>query len=375
MRSNPFSPSFGTSPPVLAGRDHILEDVDGALSAGPSHPDYTMFLIGNRGAGKTALLNALEERSRERNWLTIAANASNPGLLNRIEAEALVLFQERGGRFRRTAGRIGERLDRVWVLGFRPSPLPKGLRNVLTALGDALGERGLGVLITIDELQSGERHELRRFASVLQQVTRREGRPIAFVGAALPRIEDTLLADDAVTFLQRAARREINRLDETATRTAIAQPIRDWNGSIDSQGLEVAIRATSGYPFMIQLVGYHSWEATADPRAGITLADVTTGVSRAQSQIGNLVLAPAWKDLSPMDRRFLEAMSLDESESTLADIAARLQRDLKYASVYRSRLIKSDMIAATGIGRVDFVHHATRYWIRQRGAAAPRPGE
>lgn len=323
-----------------------------------------MFLIGNRGAGKTAILNALEERARKRHWLTITTNASNPGLLDRIEADALMLFRERGGRFRRAAGRIGERLNRVWVLGFRPSPLPQGLRNVLTVLGDALGERGLGVLITIDELQSGERHELRQFASVLQQVTRREGRPIAFVGAALPRIEDTLLADDAVTFLQRAARREISRLDETATRTAIAQPIQDWNGSINSQGLEVAIRATSGYPFMIQLVGYHTWEAAADPRAGITLADVTTGVTRAQSQIGNLVLAPAWKDLSPMDRLFLEAMSLDESESTLADIAARLERDLKYASVYRDRLIKADMIAATGRGRIDFVHHATREWLK-----------
>ena len=360
---------------MLAGRDHILDDVDAALSAGPSHPDYTMFLIGNHGTGKTAVLNALEERARKRNWMTITTNASNPGLLNRIEAAAVMLFRERGGRFRRTAGRIRERLNRVWVLGFQPPPLPQGLRNVLMVLGDALGERGLGVLITIDELQSGERHELRRFASVLQHVTRRESRPIAFVGAALPRIEDTLLADDAVTFLQRAARQEIDRLDETATRTAIAQPIRDWNGSIDSQGLEVAIQATSGYPFMIQLVGYHSWRAATDPRAGITLADVTAGIARAQNQIGNLVLAPAWKDLSPMDRRFLEAMSLDESESTLGDIAARLDRDLKYAGVYRNRLIKADMIAATGRGRIDFVHHATRDWIRQRAADPPRPEE
>ena len=66
-----------------------------------------------------------------------------------------------------------------------------------------------------------------------------------------------------------------------------------------------------------------------------------------------------------MDRRFLEAMSLDESESKLADIAARLERDLKYASVYRNRLIKADMITATGRGRIDFVHHATREWLKQ----------
>ena len=353
---------------MLAGRDHIIDDVDRALSAGPSHPDYTMFLVGNRGTGKTAILNALEKRARSRKWLTITANASIPGLLDRLEADAVTLLRNRGGRLRRAAGRVSERLNRVWVFGMQPPLPPQGLRNVLTFLGDALGKREPGVLITIDELQSGNRDELREFATVLQQVTRREGRPIAFVGAALPRIEDTLLSDDAVTFLQRAARRKIDRLDESATRTAIARPIRDQSGSIDPQGLEVAIQATSGYPFMIQLVGYHSWEVASNPRTLITLSDVNAGVARAQGQLGNLVLAPAWKDLSPMDRRFLKAMSRDEGQSRLSDVAARMGRDLRYASVYRDRLIKGDMIAATGRGRIDFVHHAARDWIRRRPA-------
>ncbi len=48
MRTNPFSPSFGTAPPVLAGRDHILEEVDAALDVGPSHPSYTLLLTGAR---------------------------------------------------------------------------------------------------------------------------------------------------------------------------------------------------------------------------------------------------------------------------------------------------------------------------------------
>ena len=210
---------------------------------------------------------------------------------------------------------------------------------------------------------------------MLQHVTRREGRPIAFVGAALPRIEETILSDDAITFLQRAARRQIDRLDEAATRTAIAQPIRDQDGAIDPQGLEVAVEATSGYPFMIQLVGYHSWEAASGPQTRITLVDVNAGIARAQSQIGNLILAPALKDLSPMDRRFLEAMARDDDQSTLADIAGRLGRNVKYASVYRDRLIKADMITATGRGRIGFVHHATRDWIRRQAAITPRVEE
>jgi len=54
-RDNPFSPTFGASPPVLAGRDDILDDVDDALATGPTHPDYTTLFTGVRGAGKTVL--------------------------------------------------------------------------------------------------------------------------------------------------------------------------------------------------------------------------------------------------------------------------------------------------------------------------------
>ena len=355
----------------MAGRDDILDGIDEALTAGHLHPEYTTLLIGHRGTGKTALLNALERRARKRNWMIISENASHPGLIDRIVAAAVTLLRQRGGRLRRTAARIRDRLNRVWVFDLQPPPAPQGLRNVLTVLGDAQRESGYGVLITIDELQSGDPAELRRFAAVLQHVTRREGRPIAFVGAALPTIEDRLLADEAVTFLQRAHRYRIGWLDETATRTAIARPIRDRNGEIEPPGLEAAVHSTSGYPFMIQLVGYHSWEAASEPKCLITSSNVTAGIANAQEQIGDLVIAPAWKDLSPMDRRFLKEMSRDRNESALADIATRLNRDIKYASAYRDRLIRANMIEATGRGRIDFVHHTTRHWIRQQASRSP----
>ncbi len=78
-RENPFTPAFGTSPPVLAGRDDILADWDNALETGPHHPDYTLLLLGMRGAGKTAMLNALEELARNQGWITISRGCRLPG--------------------------------------------------------------------------------------------------------------------------------------------------------------------------------------------------------------------------------------------------------------------------------------------------------
>ena len=61
---NPFSPSFGTTPPLLAGRDEVIERFDEAIDTGPTHPDYTLLITGDRGTGKTALLNVLEAEGR-----------------------------------------------------------------------------------------------------------------------------------------------------------------------------------------------------------------------------------------------------------------------------------------------------------------------
>ena len=167
-------------------------------------------------------------------------------------------------------------------------------------------------MITLDELLSGDLDEIRQFGSVLQHVCRREGRPIAFVGAALPQFEDELESDDATTFLQRCSRYDLERLSPDATRLAISKPIEDRGAGIDPDALEEAVDATSGYPFMVQLVGFHSWAASTDAVPRIGFDEVATGISQAGRRIGRLVLAPTWKGLSEMDRRFLLAMAQDD---------------------------------------------------------------
>ena len=49
----------------------------------------------------------------------------------------------------------------------------------------------------------------------------REGRPVAFAGAALPYIEDELSEGQVSTFLLRCSRYDIGLLDDDATRKAL----------------------------------------------------------------------------------------------------------------------------------------------------------
>ena len=366
---NPFAPTFGASPPLLAGRDEILEDIAEALDTGPTHPDYTVLFVGARGAGKTTMLNAVEDLARERGWIAISVDATSKGLLARLTTEARRVVDELAEPASRTritgvqAGGFGLDLDR------EPTTTPQPeLRALLREAGDILATNQTGLLITIDEMQACDLAEARELGAVLQHVTRREGRPVAFAGAALAQIEDTLLSDDAATFLQRCSRVTIDRIPDADVAHAIQEPIRANGGSIEPAALARAVNATSGYAFMIQLVGFHTWKAARDPASGITSGETERGIHDAERKIGRLVIAPTWNGLSDVDRRFLLAMARDDGPSQLATIATRLDCDTNYAGVYRHRLIKAGMITSPQRGRVDYAHHATRDWIRNGSA-------
>ena len=76
--ANPFSPSFGISPPVLAGRRDVLNSFDMVFGSIRS-PSYATLLWGLRGTGKTVLLNAVEDRAKARGWAVVSAAAVGRG--------------------------------------------------------------------------------------------------------------------------------------------------------------------------------------------------------------------------------------------------------------------------------------------------------
>lgn len=99
------------------------------------------------------------------------------------------------------------------------------MRSALTSLTERLAGSGQGLLLTVDELQAVELTEATDLAVAVQHITRREMRPMAFVAAALPEIDETLLADRGMTFFQRCARARLYPLEPDDTRAALQVPI------------------------------------------------------------------------------------------------------------------------------------------------------
>ena len=362
---NPFAPTFGAEPPLLAGRDDIFRDIADAWATGPTHPSYTALLVGRRGSGKTVVLEALRTLARDHDWISIPVTAVTPGLLNRLAHRAAEHLNRRSRIL--TEDAVNDLLAAGIGLGSDYDPdadLSRRLANVLSALAAHLRANGTGLLVTVDELHAGDSDELRMLGVVMQDVTRIGQLPMAFAGAGLPILEDTLLTDTSVTFLQRCALYEIGFLDHAAAWTALAEPVRERGGRMAPEAVEHAVAVSQGFPFMVQLVGFHAWEAASDPTAEVTLQDVAAGAETARHRVGQLVITPMWRDLSEGARRFLVAMALDGGPSRTSDIAYRLGVSSGYVSVYGRRLLKSGMVAPAGRGRLEFALDAAREWIQ-----------
>jgi hypothetical protein len=59
MLNNPFTPTFGSEPVLLAGRERYIDDVLSGLKNRPGDPNRTTIFTEPRGSGKTVLLSRI----------------------------------------------------------------------------------------------------------------------------------------------------------------------------------------------------------------------------------------------------------------------------------------------------------------------------
>lgn len=371
--ANPFHPTFGVTPPLLVGRDDLIEAVAEAIEDGPGAPGRATLYTGPRGSGKTVLLNAVEDRARELGWTVISETAS-PGFVERITQQHLP-GQLRGvdpEAVRRRLSGISVPLGPLGSAGADWSTIEAhisqaGLRNQIDLLTNLLAEKNSGLVITLDEVHQQQIDELRDLATTVQHAFR-EGRELVFVGAGLSSAVSDVVNDKVLTFLRRADRHHLGPVPDDDVRRAIREPIELFGRTVGDDALAVMAQGTGGYPFLIQLVGHRTWRLHPDTE-DISVDDAEEGVRQARRRLGSLVYQPALADTSEVDRTFLLAMAKDDGPSKMADIQERLGVDESYVSQYRLRLIAAELIEPTKRGYVDFALPYLREYLRDEAAA------
>lgn len=360
LRRNPFTPNFGSVPVWMAGRSGVIRDIDAALDQGIGSPNLCALFSGARGSGKTALLTYISNHAHEHGWVS-ADVSCEAGMLEDILQRTI------------EASHGAARLDSTHIktvgvpaLGSvsweRASGYEPNWRTRMNDLLNQLAARGLGLVITVDEV-SPRLDEMIQLVSVYQHFVR-EKRRVALFMAGLPHEVSMLVSDEEVSFLRRAARYHLGNVTDEEARIALRRTIEFGGRDIAQDDLGHAAHATLGYPYLMQLVGYHIWEAGSDSTT-ISLRDVEDGTALARVEFEQRVLEATYHSLSEGDVRFLEAMLPDEGDSRLADIAARMGVSSNYASHYRRRLEEQGVVSARRRGIVGIDLPMLKEYVRK----------
>ncbi|MBM7000898.1 ATP-binding protein [bacterium] len=360
---NPFTPTFGSAPLFMAGREGILRDIERGFDNGPGDPNLSTVFTGARGTGKTALLSYLSREARAHGWISANVSAA-PGMLEDVLERANEAVSELA------ASDATDVKPSPWARAGADGPGPEGLaegqgnwRTRMNALFKELDRHGVGLLITVDEVRT-DLDEMVQLAANYQHFVR-EGRRVALFMAGLPYRVMTLLRTDEVAFLRRAQMRHLGRIEDAEVVRALAETVRRAGRDISDEALAVATAHVDGNPYLLQLVGYRMWEES--PAVGaISPQAALRGAERAEAELRDRILETTYRELSPASLRFLVAMLLDEEESRLSDVARRMGVTGDEASQCAHRLLTDGVIGERDRGVVGFDIPLLRAFLSDR---------
>ncbi|MYA83317.1 MAG: AAA family ATPase [Acidimicrobiales bacterium] len=330
-RDNPFTPDFGVSPHVMAGRGAQTEELRTGLGLGPRNPRFTSVLIGHRGTGKTVLIDHAESMAARAGWHVLKTDATTPGIYERLEEDIAasidddVIDVSGGGTSRsETEWRLGVGVASVSRKSLPSMPDKWSLKRKIEVLGRSAAERNSAVLISLDELQSGDRQELRRLSADLQHLTKRGELPIAFVGAGLPVIEYTIMRDPKMTFFHRCHDIHLGPIDRTSALEFFSRAIRSAGGECDGDAMHLMSEASRGLPYKMQLIGDNAWRFSGSPHGRIDLQTARLAVSEAERRMTTRVYSHVWDSLSGADHSVLQQIAGAGGTTTRRSLGAAM---------------------------------------------------
>lgn len=307
---NPFNAGFGVSPPYVAGRDPIVHRLLANLRDGPGRSTYVNLVVGDRGVGKTVLLMQLQEHiETEFQWTPFRWTAGPDrsfadDLDDNYDRLADRLTHRPTGRARTgsvsvNAGVVKAQLD------VSSKRRPRTVNGQLTSLGHIAQDHHTALVLLVDELQAGRSDDLSTMLTTIQE-TNGQKIPIALVAAGLPNTPARLRNVPGATFVERQRAVVLGNLDVDEVREALERPLVEADRDYEPGIFDPMVTAAGGYPYAVQLVGKHTWDAAGD-NATISIAHARIGVTRATADLDE-IYSERWAKLSDRQKDYMVAV-------------------------------------------------------------------
>jgi hypothetical protein len=373
-------------PPLLAGRDEVLRDVEDLLTRAVHFRRGSSPLVwtGVRGVGKTVTLVEARTRAENLEFVTAHVTADRSGDLPHRLAGAIggalanAEVNRAGRRWAKFTDRLAAFNIEISLAGVvKVTGQPKTasastavsqdlLRSLVIDAAEQLTDAGrAGLVLTFDELQEAPVEDLRVLVNVLQEMTV-SGRPVVTVAAGLPVLPECLM--EAGSFAERFTFRRIDNLTSQAAMTALLTPAQRLGVRWSEDSADAVVVLCGGSPYLLQLYADAAWRA-AEPRAGTTIGreQVEDGVRDAERSLWDGQYRGRWNRATPAERDLLAAIAFslsDQGFARTADISARMGKSASQLSQARADLIDKGLVEAVGHGKLAFTVPGFERFVR-----------
>lgn len=370
---NPYSPGAGTPPPALVGRDELIETFRVAVQrAAKGRPGQSLLPIGLRGVGKTVLLNRFIEEADALGAQAVLMEAPEDGDLAELlakESRRILLKLDKAGAVS-TAVKKALRVLKSFTITLRPDGslsagvdidpqlgvadsgiLADDVTDLFVALGEAARDRGIALVIAIDEVQYLGDDELAALITAVHRTTQLQ-LPLILVGAGLPQLPG--LAGNAKSYAERLFTfPAIGPLSKPEARIAIARPASEQGVTVDEDAIDAIITQTQGYPYFLQEWAHESWNQAEGNR--IRVKDVEAAARKVTDKLDANFFKVRLDRLTPSEKKYLRAMAeLGAGPHRSGDIARKYGAKVESVGPLRNSLIRKGMIYSPSHGETAF---------------------
>ncbi|MBQ3801856.1 MAG: ATP-binding protein [Treponema sp.] len=360
--NNPFNPSFGKVPPIYLDRTARIEDLISELR-NPDSPFQATLVYGQRGSGKTSFMTALcLEIEKEKDFIVLNIPSSGNILLSYVQG----IYDKTSKVVRKTLDSLDGISLSVFGVQLEYNKKDDGQINyqlLLEKILKKLSEKKITVLAVIDEVKASR--ELKEFISVYQ-ILLRQNFPVRLLLAGLPQNVSELQNDNQLTFLLRAPRVTLEPLDSSNVRYNYKKAFESGGKTLDEKALDKMTRASGGYAYAFQLMGWLLWKNTQDK---ITEKNVDSVLDEYKMLLFRNAYIKIAENLSRMDKAFVINMAKNTGPTSMKELVREMGKSNAYLSNYRARLLDSQIIKQTSYGYVGFALPYFREFVNERLAA------
>lgn len=371
---NPFVPGAGAPPPELSGRAALLDDIRAALARTRRRIHAKGFIaVGLRGVGKTVLLREAQRIAIAADFRTcfVELEESNPlGVTLAPHLRRLLLELDTMGRLAAEVKR-GLRVLKSFLSGLKltygeaalaldvdpergaadSGSLDVDLPDIFAALGKAALARETQVALFVDEVQYLPERDLGALIKALHRCAQ-EQLPVIMIAAGLPQVVG--LTGRAKSYAERMFDfPELGALPREDADRAVTVPAVAQDVTVTPSALDAIHEVAQGYPYFIQEVAYHTWNAAPGPT--IDERAVAACLPEALRRLDASFFRVRFDRLTPREKTYLRAMaSLPPDRRRTGDIAAQLAAKPTTLAPLRSGLIGKGMIYSPSYGETAF---------------------